>query len=320
MNFKMLARVMRFPNLLIIFLTQLLCWYCLIRPLTLFSEQPLFLSGSRALLLALATTLIAGAGYIINDYFDVRIDTINRPDKSLIGKDINPKEAIVLHTVCNAVGLSIFAYLAYLMRQPMALTIPVICTILLWFYSTHFKRQFVIGNVVVSLLTALSILILPAFEPTANSIATSPFLVDVQGKLYLSPLWALLVYSGFAFLLNWIREVVKDLEDFKGDAADGCITMPIKIGMAATHKFIKVLLALTLIILIVASIALINKGWWLPALYICGLIISPLVWIMLRLDRSTQSTHYARLSKLLKWIMVAGIATLILLYLYQYHS
>lgn len=318
MNLKDLARVLRISNLLIIIATQLLCWFCLIRPLAYFTDGPLFLNYSNALLLSISTALIAGAGYIINDYFDVKIDAINRPDKSLIGKDIDPRSAILFHNFCNIAGLGLAAYLTYQLQKPAALIIPVLSTVLLWFYSTHFKRQFVIGNVVVSLLTALSILILITYEPVAWQFLGKPFLTDLKGEVKLNPIWILMVYSGFAFLLNWVREIIKDLEDFKGDAEDGCITMPIKIGIRASVRFVRSLLTLVIIALALAISALFQKGWILPGVYMIIALAAPLAFTFLNINRHTHQAHYAKYSKILKFIMLSGILTLIIFYWYQY--
>lgn len=318
MNLRDLARVLRISNLLIIIATQLLCWFCLVRPLSHFTNEPLFLNFTNALLLAISTALIAGAGYIINDYFDVKIDTINRPDKSLIGKDIDPKSAILFHNFCNIAGLGLAAYLAYHLQNPAALIIPVVCTILLWFYSTHFKRQFIIGNVVVSLLTALSILILITYEPVAWRFISDPFPANLKGEIKLNPIWLLMVYSGFAFLLNWVREIIKDLEDFKGDAEDGCITMPIKIGIRPTVRFVRLLLILAAAALVSAIAALFQKGWILPGVYMMAALVAPLAFTFFNINRSTQQAHFAKYSKVLKFIMLLGIMTLIIFYWYQY--
>lgn len=318
MNFKDLARVLRLSNLFIIIITQLLCWFCLIKPLAGFLEQNFFLNFNNALLLAIGTALIAGAGYIINDYFDVKIDAINRPDKSLIGKDINPRAAILFHNFCNIAGLGIMAYLSYKLQNPKALIIPIICTVLLWFYSTHFKRQFMIGNIVVSLLTALSLLILIAFEPLPQTFLANPFPINKMGMVTLNPIWILLTYSGFAFLLNWIREIVKDMEDFKGDAEDGCVTMPIKLGLQKTVFFVRILLAITTVLLLLIAFLLIQKEWWAPSLYMIGTLAIPLGFIFFKIGKKSTSAHYAYHSKLLKIVMILGIATLVFFYLYQY--
>lgn len=316
MNFKDLARILRISNLLIIIATQLLCWFFLIRPLSNFTATPLFLDFRHALLLAVATALIAGAGYIINDYFDVKIDAINRPTKSLIGKDINPRTAILFHTFCNVIGLVIYAYLSYRLHIAAVLVLPVCCTVLLWFYSTHFKRQFIIGNVVVSLLTALSILILLSYEPAAWPLLKSPFLENMQGQVKLNPTWILMTYSGFAFLLNWVREIIKDLEDFKGDAEDGCVTMPIKIGIQKTVWFVQGLLGLSVLVLSFAVVALFMKGWIFPGIYMIAALILPLAYTLFKINKSVRQEHFARYSKMLKFIMIFGILTLIIFYFY----
>ncbi|OJV53480.1 MAG: hypothetical protein BGO31_01015 [Bacteroidetes bacterium 43-16] len=317
MNFKDLARILRISNLLIIIATQLLCWFFLIRPLSNFTATPLFLDFPHALLLSIATALIAGAGYIINDYFDVKIDAINRPNKSLIGKDINPRTAILFHTCCNVIGLAICAYLAYQLQIKSVLLLPVACTILLWFYSTHFKRQFIIGNVIVSLLTALSILILLTYEPAAWPLIKQPFLENAQGQIRLNPTWILMTYSGFAFLLNWIREIIKDLEDFKGDAEDGCITMPIKIGIQKTVWFVQGLLVLSIIALAFAVYELFLKSWIIPGIYMLAALILPLVYTLVKIHTSVRQEHFAKYSKMLKFIMIFGILTLVIFYFYQ---
>lgn len=320
MKFSELMRTLRISNLFIIFATQLLCWFFLIRPLHNFTTEILFLDFGHILLLSFATVLLAGAGYIINDYFDVKIDAINRPEKSLIGKEINPKSAIIAHTVCNILGLLIFAYLSYEIQRISALIIPVICTLLLWFYSTHFKRQFVVGNVVVSLLTALSLLIIVAFEPAAISLLPYPYLKDFSGISRLNPIWILVVYSGFAFLLNWIREIIKDLEDFKGDAEDGCVTMPIKIGIGKTVNFVRLLMAKTVLSLVIISILLILKQWIWPAIYLILALAIPLSISFLKIKNSVLSSHFAYYSKVLKWLMIAGVLTLVLFYILQYSN
>lgn len=316
MNFKDLARILRISNLLIIIATQLLCWFFLIRPLSHFTATPLFLDFKHALLLSVATALIAGAGYIINDYFDVKIDAINRPQKSLIGKDINPRTAILFHTFCNVIGLAICAYLAYRLQIKLVLLLPVSCTILLWFYSTHFKRQFIIGNVVVSLLTALSILILLSYEPAAWPLIKSPFLENTAGQIKLNPIWILMTYSGFAFLLNWVREVIKDLEDFKGDAEDGCITMPIKIGIQKTVWFVQGLLVLAILALSFGVYTLFSKGWIFPGIYMLAALILPLIYTLFQINKSIRQEHFAKYSKMLKFIMIFGILTLVIFYFY----
>jgi len=317
MTFSEIAKLVRLPNLVIVWGTQMLTWFCLLLPLSRITGQPLFLDAAHALLLSLSTVLIAAGGYVINDYFDVKIDAINRPEKSLIGKDINPKVAILLHNFCNVAGLIIAALLAYQLKSPAAFAIPFISTILLWFYSTHFKRQYVIGNVVVAILTAMSIAIFIAYEPLAQSYFSFVLLETPEGVMKLNPVWILLVYSFFAFMLTWIREIIKDMEDFKGDAEDGCVTMPIRIGLQKTILFIRILTTLTLIPVLIATTYLFMHSWWVLGTYALLALTFPMIYLGMNIGKSLTQKHFAYYSKYLKILMLLGIFTLILYYIIQ---
>ncbi|RQO32295.1 hypothetical protein DBR32_01410 [Taibaiella sp. KBW10] len=319
MTFSELSKLVRLSNLTIVFATQMLIWFCLIRPLPQLTEGTLFLDWPNALLLSLSTVLIAAGGYIINDYFDVKIDAINRPEKSLIGKDINPKFAILLHNFCNVAGLIIAAILAYQLKSIVAFSIPFISTILLWFYSTHFKRQYISGNVVVALLTAMSIGIFIPYEPLSQQYLSHPFLYNSNQETVVNPVWILFVYCFFAFSLTWIREIIKDLEDFKGDAEDGCVTMPIKIGLRKTIRFIKLLTIVSVILLALAAGYLMSHHWRILGIYIIVALIIPIGYLFIKIGQSMTQTHFARYSKYLKVLMLLGISTLILFYFLQFY-
>lgn len=317
MTFSEIAKLVRLPNLVIVWGTQMLTWFCLLLPLSRITDQPLFLDATNALLLSLSTVLIAAGGYVINDYFDVKIDAINRPEKSLIGKDINPKVAILLHNFCNVAGLIIAALLAYQLKNPAAFAIPFISTILLWFYSTHFKRQYVIGNIVVAILTAMSIAIFIAYEPLAQHYFSVVLLETYEGETKLNPVWILLVYSFFAFMLTWIREIIKDMEDFKGDAEDGCVTMPIRIGLQKTIRFIRILTTLTLIPVLLATVYLFMHSWWILGAYALLALALPMIYMGINIGKSINQKHFAYYSKYLKILMLLGIFTLIIYYIIQ---
>lgn len=317
MTFSEISRLIRLSNLAIVWGTQMLTWCCLLLPLSAITGQPLFLTAPKALLLSLSTVLIAAGRYVINDYFDVKIDAINRPEKSLIGKDINPKAAILMHNFCNIAGLIIAALLAYQLNSPAAFAIPFTSTILLWFYSTHFKRQYMIGNVVVASLTAMSIAIFIAYEPLAQQYLSTVRLVTIEGTQKLNPVWILLVYSFFAFMLTWIREIIKDMEDFKGDAEDGCVTMPIKIGLQRTIRFVRVLTVLTLIPVLVAVVYLFARSWWALGAYALLALAAPLAYMGIQVGKAMTQQHFAHYSKYLKVLMLLGIFTLILYYFIQ---
>ncbi len=311
-------RLVRWRNLLIVFVTQWFVWQCVIHPMAGWQHASLFLTAPHFLLLSLSTVLIAAAGYIINDYFDVKIDVINRPEKVIVERAISRRSAILLHSLFNLLGFLLAFLLARKMGMYQVMLIQLACTVLLWFYSTHFKRQFVIGNLVVALLTALSILILAVYEPALYAHVNLRFYLVADGKGYVNPFGVVAVYTFFAFMLTWMREVVKDMEDFKGDAEDGCITMPIKLGLRRSVHFVWVLGILALIPLTAAGIKLLLGNWWLLGVYVLLLLVLPLLLWLRFLPRRATSGHYGQASKWLKVIMVSGVCSLLIYYWLQF--
>jgi 4-hydroxybenzoate polyprenyltransferase len=262
--------------------------------------------------------LIAAAGYIINDYFDVKIDVINRPQKVIIDRVISRRAAILWHSFFNVIGFVIAIYLARKLGNYYVVFIQLTCTLLLWFYSTHFKRQFVIGNVVVALLTALTVMILAVFEPALYPFINFDLFYNVGSKNIVNPFGVIAVYTYFAFMLTWMREIVKDMEDFKGDAEDGCITMPIKIGLKRSANLVIFFGVITILPLLAAGIRLFKGSWSVLGIYIMLLLVLPLVAWLFFLPQKATVLHYGKASKYLKFIMLSGIASLLLYYWLQY--
>ena len=294
-------KLIRWKNLLIILLTQLLAWWCVILP-----ESPEVLNFVNFLFLALSTVLIAAAGYIINDYFDIRIDSINRPGKVILENSIPRKHAIIVHSALNLAALVLAAKVAIPAGHCEWLLLQASCTLLLWFYSTHFKRQYVTGNLAVALLTALTIVSLIIYEPSLKYSATPD---------RLHPVWVLTIYAYFAFMLTWMREVVKDMEDIKGDGADGCVTMPVKKGLEYATRFTIVLSLLANIPLLAGSWMLFHHNYKLLSAYVVILLVLPIIAWSCYIHRGTTQQHYNNASHLLKLIMILGICSLLI-----YHS
>lgn len=279
---------------------------------------PVFLTPVNFLLLSLSTILIAAAGYIINDYFDVKIDVINRPQKVIVDKIITRRAAILWHSFFNITGFLLAFYLARKLGNYYVVLIQLTCTLLLWFYSTHFKRQFVIGNVVVALLTALTVMIIAVFEPALYPFINFELFYAIHGKIIVNPFGVIAVYTYFAFMLTWMREIVKDMEDFKGDAEDGCVTMPIRIGLQRSARLVVLFGIITILPLLVAAIKLCSGSWSVLGIYIIIMLLLPLLMWLLYLPRKSTVLHYGKASKYLKFIMLSGIASLLLYYWLQY--
>lgn len=317
--FEAFFNLIRWKNIVIVAIAQLLVWWCIILPLSI--SQAIFLQPFQFVLLCLSTLMLAAAGYIINDYFDIRIDLRNRPEKVIIGKIIKQRWAMFWHSLFNVLGIGIAFYLAKELGNPYLVTLQVVTTILLWLYSTHLKRMFVSGNVCVAMLTALSIATVAIYEPALLQYAEDGVMVIRATFERLNPIMFIGVYIYFAFFLTWMREIVKDMEDFKGDAEEGCVTMPIKIGIKKTNTWIYVLGVITLLPILYSVLALLKVGrithefgWYFFTLYVIVCILLPLVLFLLNIGKKATAVHYEKMSKRLKWLMVLGLVTLPIYY------
>ena len=302
-----LLQLIRWQNLLIIFLTQFLVWVCVILPL-----GPEVLNPFNFYCITLSTILIAAAGYIINDYFDNKIDAINKPGKVVLGKTIPRKQAIIYHSLLNGIALLLAAYVAWRAGHFEWLLVQAGCTLLLWYYSTKFKRQLITGNIVVALLTALTVITLIIYEPKLHYFLKGlVFETTGSGAYLLNPAWLLVFYSFFAFLLTWMREIVKDMEDIKGDSEQGCVTIPIKWGLSAAARFTQVLGLICVVSLLSSGVKLCYSDHALMGYYILIIVTPLLVLWIITLNRKYTVEHYHSASRNLKIIMVLGLCSLI---------
>ncbi|HUP12062.1 MAG TPA: UbiA family prenyltransferase, partial [Niastella sp.] len=160
---KLLAaflRLIRSVNLLFIAITQLLFQYCIVWPISEKAQAPLVLTNPVFFILVAASVLIAAAGYIINDYFDLNIDLVNKPNKLVVEKIIKRRWAILWHLVLSGAGVALSAYVAWKTSVWWLIPANMACVAALWFYSTIFKKKLLSGNVIISLLTAWVILVI----------------------------------------------------------------------------------------------------------------------------------------------------------------
>ena len=297
-------QLIRWKNLIIIFLTQLLAWWCVILP-----ESPEVLNPVNFLLLSLSTMLIAAAGYIINDYFDIKIDAINKPDKVVLEKTIPRKQAIIAHAALNTIALILAGYVAARAHHYEWPLLQAACIILLWFYSTHFKRQYMTGNIVVALLTSFTIITLVVYEPVIHD------LIHLPGNNYSPsplPVLVLLVFAYFAFMLTWMREIVKDMEDLGGDAAGGCATIPVKKGLKYARNFTIMLSAWVLLPLAVMAVKLYHYGFTALTADTALLLFTLLNWSIFMFMGQAAKQHYHKASRGLKIIMLMGLCLLVI--------
>lgn len=312
-------RLIRWSNLLIILLTQGLVWWCVLVPLQHMGVN-LLLDTLNFCCLCFSTILIAAAGYIINDYFDIRIDAINKPEKVILERKIPRRMAIIVHSVMNGIALILAGIVASKAGHLEWLLLQVLCTVVLWRYSTTWKRQFMTGNVMVALMTALTVMALILYEPALWPFFKSPaFMRTEHYPAQPNPVFVIGFFAFFAFLLTWMREIVKDMEDFKGDDAEGCVTMPILWGLLRSMRFVQLLGAIAVLALSYAGYQLLYSDYHsiVPGVYLYLSLIMPLFLWLLFLPQKATTIHYHAASRYLKFIMVLGIGTL-LLFRYEY--
>ncbi|MEO6719654.1 MAG: geranylgeranylglycerol-phosphate geranylgeranyltransferase [Ferruginibacter sp.] len=304
-------RLIRWPNLIFIALTQILFYYCIILPslpADYFQLQHK-LTTQVFYLLVTASVLIAAAGYIINDYFDINIDQVNKPDKMVLQKIINRRWAIFLHLLITLAGLAISLYIS-LKTSFIIIIANVVCALLLWVYSTTFKKKLLTGNIIISSLTAWTVLVL--YFATHTTITLNPLqLPEISNGMHTIYKFAAL-YAGFAFIISLIREVVKDIEDLEGDSRYNCKTMPVVWGVPAAKVFVGVWLVVLIGALLIVQFYVLQIGWWPSAVYILLLVIIPLLRILQLFYIAQTPPQYHRISSLVKLVMLTGILSMFL--------
>lgn len=297
-------RMFRPLNLVIIALTQFLVRYCIIMPayITVYNNTGVFpqhLSKLEFFLLLSATLLIAAGGYLINDVFDVHMDEINKPGKNLVGKKISVGTARTTTFILFTAGSIIGIVVSFKAHVPgMGLLLP-FSAVTLYMYSSQFKRRLITGNLLISLLSALSVLIVALFERR--------FYLNIQ---------FVLIYAIFAFLISLVREIIKDAEDVEGDERSQCKTFPILYGIARTKILLLVLLVLNLVIINIFLYRYFFTNTVINFWYLVAIFAIPMAGLayLVSAAETKKDFHYA--SQFAKFVMIYGILTMVPFYWY----
>lgn len=261
----------------------------------------------------LVVILLTASGNIINDYFDVKVDKINKPDRVIVGKQVKRRVAMMLHQVLNIGAIAISAYLCYTYNNWWPIAIPILVATLLWWYSPIFKKMNFLGNLVVAICVSVIPIWAAVFEiaETASHYNTS---VNNISKLTNEMWYWTGMYSAFAFLLTLSREALKDLEDLKGDKAGHYRTMPIVLGEQFTKRYAAFIMmlcaALVALCYFLLSIPLNHIGA-LVSLVAC-VLLPALLTIFFAL-KGNEKKNYSLASAFAKATMAGGIVLVILL-------
>lgn len=274
-------KLIRWQNLLIIIFTQYMVKIFLISPhqslFTTLAELPL-------LLISTSTVIIAAAGYIINDYYDIKIDRVNKPKRIVIGRLIRRRVALGAHFTLNIMGIAIGFWVSLEVG-----IVNFFAGFLLWLYSNQLKRLPLVGNTAIAILTAMVVIVMAIYYQKE------------QLPLY--------TFATFAFFITIVREVIKDMEDVKGDATFGCKTLPIVWGIRRTKNVIYLFLGILTAVLL--STLFVYRNLFI--LYLVIFVLPSLFFLFIRLRRADTKKEYRYLSHFCKFIMLIGVLSMILI-------
>lgn len=290
-------QLIRYKNLLLLALMQLVFRFGYLElikiPLSLFYWQ-------YSLLIA-ATVFIAAGGYIINDIFDQESDEVNRPDKVIIGKYISESKAYNLYAGLTITGVACGFILANSVDHANFAVLFILIATLLYFYASTLKQIALVGNIVVAALLAFSVIIIGVFDIFPNTFAINQQQMSLAFTI-------LLDYAKFAFCINLVREIIKDIEDIEGDKVQGMGTLPIVIGIEKTSKIAFALLLLpTLYLLYYTYNYLFENNLFYAIAYLLVLVISPLFFCIVKIWNAKEKNDFHSISTVLKWIIFFGI-------------
>jgi 4-hydroxybenzoate polyprenyltransferase len=295
-----ILNLIRWKNLVLITLVQVLIKYALFESFNI----ELTLNTLQFTLLVIATLFIAAAGNIINDIYDIETDLVNKPEKVIVGKSISEKTALNLFIFLNVVGVGLGFYLSNIIERSGFAVIFVIISALLYIYASYLKKTLLIGNIIISILVALSILIVSVFD-------LIPSITSSNRELYLDIFKITFNYAVFAFMINLLREIIKDIEDVNGDHKAQMKTLPILIGRDRATIFTFALSFIPLIAVVHYIVSYLYNNL-LAVIYFLILVVGPMLYFTIKVFSAEQKKDYQHLSNALKVIMLFGVLSLLL--------
>ncbi|MCV2484874.1 geranylgeranylglycerol-phosphate geranylgeranyltransferase [Flavobacterium sp. SH_e] len=296
-------KLIRYQNLLMLAFMQLLFRYAFLKQ----QDVPLALADWQYGLLVLSTVLLAAAGYVINNIYDVGTDSINKPNDVVVGKGISETAAYNIYIGLNVSGVAIGFILSNIIQRPTFASLFILIASLLYFYATTLKQIMIVGNFVVALLLAVSVLIIGVFDlfPATTH----------ENQAQMASLFSILTdYALFAFMINFIREIVKDIEDVNGDYNMGMNTLPVAIGVNRAAK-----IALGFAIVAFVLLALYSNTYfmqnklYITIFYAFATVLAPLLYFIVKIFSAKTQKDFQHLSTILKLILFFGILSILVI-------
>ncbi len=307
MKVKKFLNLIRWPNLVIVALSMVFIrWFIII---------PLLGAGGmntmEFLVLMLSVLFITTAGYIINDYFDMDADRINKPGENLVGTTFSvawAKNGYYLFSTLGVVGGMLISWWVGEINYTL---IFLFTTGMLWYYSERYQCQIMLGNLVVALLSALSFGLVWLYEFFALKNNAELFSSAQSNFSLISKL--ILIYMGFAFFASLFREMIKDIEDLDGDSRMGCRTLPVVVGSGKAKNYTLIVGVIMLAFILYVQYFLFLSGYLYLFVYFFALD-ALLMLMLLKLRRAKDIVDFSNLSGLSKLFMAAGILSMLIFY------
>ncbi|MFW6101410.1 MAG: geranylgeranylglycerol-phosphate geranylgeranyltransferase [Bacteroidota bacterium] len=310
-------KLVRYPNLIIVVLTQYLMRWGILEPMLEVNGFTLQLDSFHFFLLVLSTVCITAAGYVINDYFDTHTDLLNRPREVLVGTKIHRRFAMIFHILLSIIGVGLGFYLSFHIGIPYLGVVFLLVTGVLWFYSTTYKRQFLVGNIIVAVLTALVPLMVVVFEIPMLNRAYKDILLEHNVNFMFLFHWVM-VFAFFAFIMNLMREIIKDIEDYEGDRVYGRNSLPVVLGVGSSKNIVTLLILIALAGLNYLYFSYLQDT--VTLIYFSLFLYLPFIYLVFKNVQASDKADFEFIGTVLKVIMLFGVLyALVARYIIQTH-
>ena len=283
-----------------IIIAQVLIKYALFEPFA----SVTILSTIGFTLLVVTTLCIAAAGNIINDIYDLETDTVNKPKKVIIGRQVSEKLAYNLFFAFNILGIIIGFYISHSIGKSSFFSIFVIISLALYVYASYLKGTVLFGNLLISFLVSMSIMIVGIFDLLPGIIPQTKDSQMIFFKFMMN-------YAIFAFLINLTREIIKDIQDIDGDYKAGMNTLPIALGRERANKIAFAISLIPIGAVIYFVVTFLYK-YQIAIAYFLILVIAPMIYASIKIFTAKHNRHYVHISTVYKLTMLLGLLSLLL--------
>lgn len=310
---KAFFKLIRWPNLLMIMVAQLLLNYMVIGHILKLVHVNLPMTHFQFILLMMSTVFMAAWGYAFNDVEDEKVDAINKDEKRIIGKTFSKEAGLKIAYSFLTLSLIPALYLSIKLEMIQLIFLHILIGTGLWYYSTRLKKTVLLGNISISAFTAFSIFIVWLYHLVVIKMDSTLMVNSQKAVPFINQM--VLYYTAFAFVISMIREIIKDVEDKNGDAQYQMKTFVVKFGLTKTKLLVYSLGILMLLMLGSAIYFGYLFHWTQLSIYLGVAVGIPLLYFLKNLKNSQTTEDFSNLSNLAKVIMLAGILSMQLFYI-----